>query len=144
MKNFFNEFKAFISRGNVIDLAIGVILGGAFGKIVASLVNDILMPIIGYAIGDMDFSDMRFVLKQATENNPETSINYGLFIQNIVYFLIIAFSIFMVVKFINKIKEAAVKKEEEEKIVTPPAPTKEQSLLQDILDELKKSNKKDE
>lgn len=144
MKNFFNEFKAFISRGNVIDLAIGVILGGAFGKIVASLVNDILMPIIGYAIGDMDFSDMRFVLKQATENNPETSINYGLFIQNIVYFLIIAFSIFMVIKFINKIKEAAVKKEEEEKIVTPPAPTKEQSLLQDILDELKKSNKKDE
>lgn len=121
------EFKEFAARGNVVDLAVGVIIGGAFGKIVASLVNDVIMPIIGLILGGIDFSALEFQVGEAV-------IKYGAFIQSIVDFVIIAFSIFMIIRAINKFK----KKEEEE----PPepeeyVPTKEETLLMEIRDLLK-------
>ncbi len=115
------EFKSFISRGNVIDLAVGVVMGGAFSAIVTSLVNDIIMPFVGVLIGGIDFSQMTLKINDAT-------INYGLFIQNIVNFLIIALSIFIFIKFINK--KANKKKEEK---IDPQI-----KLLEEIRDELKK------
>ncbi|NLM43818.1 MAG: large conductance mechanosensitive channel protein MscL [Clostridiales bacterium] len=119
------EFKKFALRGNVLDLAIGVIIGGAFGKIVTSLVNDVLMPIIGLLLGGIDFSNLEITVKDA-------AIRYGAFLQSIVDFLIIAFSIFIFVKTINKMK-----KKEEEKPPTPPEPSKEELLLTEIRDILK-------
>ena len=116
------EFKEFAIRGNVIDLAVGVVIGGAFGKIVTSFVDNILMPPIGYALGGVNFNDLKFVL------NETASINYGAFIQSIIDFTIIAFAIFMMVKAINSLK----KKEEE----APAGPTQE-SLLTEIRDLLK-------
>ena len=123
----FKEFKKFISKGNVVDLAVGVIIGGAFGKIVSSLVNDILMPIIGIIIGGYDFTGLSLKVKDA-------SINYGTFIQNIINFLIIAFCIFILVKVINKFLHKA--KEEEKK--EEPTKTDEVILLEEIRDLLKK------
>ena len=124
MKNFINEFKEFIKRGNVIDLAVAVVIGGAFSSIVNSLVDDILMPLIGILIGGINFSRISVTLGEAT-------IYYGVFIQNIINFLIIAFAIFVIVKFINQFSK---KKEEA-------APTKsdEVILLEEIRDLLKKS-----
>ena len=124
------EFKEFISRGNVLDLAVGVIIGGAFNKIVSSLVDNILMPIIGLIIGGVDFSSLSFKIKDAT-------IAYGLFIQNIVDFLIVAFTIFMVVKAVNKLMRKKEKKEE-----APKGPSEEVLLLTEIKNELVKQNKK--
>lgn len=120
------EFKTFISKGNVIDLAVGVIIGSAFGKIVSSLVNDILMPIIGIIIGGIDFSNLTIQIKDAT-------IKYGIFIQNIIDFLIVAFCIFIFIKLINKVS----KKEEEkkEKVVS-----EETKILKEIRDILKEKN----
>ena len=122
------EFKAFIARGNVMDLAVGVIIGAAFGKIVSSLVDDILMPLIGIIIGGIDFSALSINIKNA-------SINYGLFIQNIVDFLIVAFCIFIIVKILNKFLK---KKEKEEKA---PAKSQEVLILEEIRDTLKKGKK---
>jgi len=119
------EFKKFALRGNVLDLAIGVIIGGAFGKIVTSLVNDVLMPIFGLLLGGIDFSNLELTIKDAT-------IKYGAFIQSVVDFLIIAFSIFIFIKAINKFK-----KKQEEKPDAPPEPTKEEVLLTEIRDILK-------
>ena len=121
------EFKTFISKGNVVDLAVGVIIGSTFGKIVSSLVNDILMPIIGIIIGGIDFSNLTIQIKDAT-------IKYGVFIQNIIDFLIVAFCIFIFIKLINK----ASKKEEEkkEKVVS-----EETEILKEIRDILKEKNK---
>jgi large conductance mechanosensitive channel len=119
------EFKAFVMRGNVMDLAVAVIIGGAFGKIVSSLVNDILMPIIGSFIGD-NFSTL-------TAQINGVSVKYGAFIQATVDFLIVAFVIFMVIKGMNKMK-----KKKEEAPGAPPAPTKDQELLTEIRDLLKK------
>ena len=119
------EFKAFVMRGNVMDLAVAVIIGGAFGKIVSSLVNDILMPIIGSFIGD-NFSTL-------TAQINGGSVKYGAFIQATVDFLIVAFVIFMVIKGMNKMK-----KKKEEAPAAPPAPTKDQELLTEIRDLLKK------
>ncbi len=102
--NFGKEFKEFISKGNVIDLAVGVIIGGAFGKIVSSLVNDIIMPLVGIIIGGIDFNTLTLTIKDAT-------INYGIFIQNIVDFLIIAFCIFLFLKVILKLKKKDKKEE---------------------------------
>jgi len=119
------EFKAFISRGNVIDLAVGVIIGGAIGKIVTSLVNDILMPVFGLIIGGISFEDLSVLVGSA-------SINYGLFIQSMIDFLIIAFCIFLVIKLINKAKKEKTKEAE------PPKPSKEEILLAEIRDLLKK------
>ncbi len=120
------EFKTFILKGNVVDLAVGVIIGSAFGKIVSSLVNDILMPIIGIIIGGIDFSNLTIQIKDAT-------IKYGIFIQNIIDFLIVAFCIFIFIKLINKVS----KKEEEktEKVVS-----EETKILKEIRDILKEKN----
>ena len=105
----FDEFKAFVMRGNVVDMAVGVIIGGAFGKIVTSLVNDIFMPIIGVLIGNVNFSDLQIKLGEPLEGAEQAAIKYGMFIQEVVNFLIIALCIFMVIKVINKLQK---KKEE--------------------------------
>lgn len=132
MKKIFAEFKEFIARGNVVDLAVGVIVGSAFGKIVTSLVNDILMPIIGVILGGIDFTNLTLKFKDAT-------IYYGNFIQNIIDFLIVAFCIFIFVKTINAITEKTKKKEEKEE--TPPAKSDETIILEEIRDLLKKNKK---
>ena len=129
MKEFFKEFKDFISRGNVMDMAIGVVIGGAFASIVSSLVDHIIMPLVGMIIGGHDFSELTIRFNSAT-------IRYGLFIQNVVDFLIVAFCIFLVVKAINKIQSLKKKKEE----IKEEAPSKPQDivLLEEIRDLLKK------
>ncbi len=128
-----DEFKAFVMRGNVVDMAVGVIIGGAFGKIVTSLVNDIFMPIIGMIIGNVDFSSLEIKLGEPVEGAEQAAIKYGMFIQEIVNFLIIALCIFMVIKLINK-----VQKKKEEEPAPAPEPTKEEVLLTEIRDALKK------
>ncbi|MGB5824071.1 MAG: large-conductance mechanosensitive channel protein MscL [Proteocatella sp.] len=135
------EFKQFALKGNIIDLAVAVVIGGAFGKIVTSLVNDIIMPVVGFMTAGTDFSTLKYVLNPAVMEmdkviTPEAAILYGSFIKNIVDFFIIAFSIFFVVKFINK----ANAKKAKEKAAAPaaPAPTPEDiKLLQEIRDLLK-------
>lgn len=134
MKNIIKEFKEFIARGNVIDLAVGVIVGSAFGKIVTSLVNDILMPIIGVILGGINFTSLTIKFKDAT-------IYYGNFIQNIIDFLIVAFCIFMFVKAINVLTAKTKKKEEKEEAKKEEKQSDEVILLQEIRDLLKKKNK---
>lgn len=128
------EFKEFAFKGNVIDLAVGVIIGGAFGKIVASLVNDVLMPIIGIMLGGINFINLKFVITPASENVAESAIYYGKFFQSIVDFLIIAISVFFFVRLISLAK----KKEEIVKKVAEPVKTDEVVLLEEIRDLLKK------
>jgi large conductance mechanosensitive channel len=127
------EFKEFAMRGNVVDMAVGIVIGAAFGKIVKSLVTDVIMPPIGLLLGDMDFSSMGFVIKEATETAEAVMIKYGAFLNTVVEFLIVAFAIFMVIKGMNNLK-----KKEEEKPAAPPAPSKEETLLTEIRDLLKK------
>ncbi|PKP45298.1 MAG: large conductance mechanosensitive channel protein MscL [Bacteroidetes bacterium HGW-Bacteroidetes-11] len=136
-----DEFKAFAMRGNVVDMAVGIIIGGAFGKIISSFVSDVLMPPLGLLLGGIDFKDMLYTLKEAVMQGeevitPAVTLNYGMFIQNVVDFLIIAFSIFMAIKAMNSLK----RKEEVAPAApeAPPAPTKEQELLAEIRDLLKK------
>ena len=129
----FDEFKAFVMRGNVVDLAVGVIIGGAFGKIVTSLVNDIFMPIIGMILGNVDFTSLEIKLGEPVEGAEQAAIRYGMFIQEIVNFLIIALCIFMVIKVINKMQ-----KKKEEAPAPAPEPTKEEVLLTEIRDALNK------
>jgi large conductance mechanosensitive channel len=128
----FNEFKKFAFKGNVIDLAVGVIIGGAFGKIVTSLVNDLIMPIIGIIIGGINFSDLKYVIAPANGDVAEAAIRYGAFIQSIVDFLIIAVSIFLFVKLLSK-----TKKKEPAPPAPVPVPSKEELLLTEIRDILK-------
>ena len=133
MKKLLKEFKEFISKGNVIDMAVGVIIGSAFSKIVSSLVNDVIMPLIGIIIGGLDFKSLSVTIKNST-------INYGLFIQNVVDFLIIATCIFIAVKIINnlkKLRHEEPKKEEPKKVETP----QDIKLLTEIRDLLKNNNK---
>ena len=130
----FREFKKFISKGNVVDLAVGVIIGGAFGKIVSSLVNDILMPIIGVIIGGVDFSGL--VLKIG-----DAKIAYGMFIQNVIDFIIIAFCVFIFVKIVNKLSDVTNKLEKNKETKEDKIQETELSVLKDILKELKKDNK---
>ena len=137
MKKLFEEFKKFAMRGNVIDLAVGVVIGSAFGKIVSSFVSDVLMPPIGVLLGGVNFSDLDLVLKKAIMQNDEVIqeaivLNYGNFIQTIIDFLIIAFAVFMVVKLMNKVH----KKEKKEQEKTPVL-SEEAKLLKEIRDELK-------
>jgi large conductance mechanosensitive channel len=132
------EFKQFAVKGNMIDMAVGIIIGGAFGKIVSSLVNDVLMPPLGLLIGGVDFTDLKATLKQASVNElgeaiPAVTLNYGTFIQTAIDFLIIALVVFMLIKAINSLK-----KKEEVAPAAPPAPTKDQVLLTEIRDLLKK------
>ena len=131
------EFKEFAIKGNVVDMAVGIIIGGAFGKIVTSLVNDVIMPPIGMIIGGVNFNGLRLVLKSATVDaagvaSPEVAINYGAFIQVLFDFIIVAFCIFMMIKGLNSLK-----KKNEEAPAAPPAPTKEEVLLTEIRDLLK-------
>lgn len=128
-----DEFKSFAVKGNVIDMAVGIIIGAAFGKIVSSFVNDVIMPPIGILIGGVKFSSLKIVLKEAAGETPAIAINYGNFLQVTFDFLIIALAIFMVIKAMN-----AAKKKEEVKPAAPAAPTKEEVLLTEIRDLLKK------
>ena len=128
-----DEFKAFVMRGNVVDLAVGVIIGAAFGKIVTSLVNDIFMPIIGMIVGNVDFTTLEIKIGEPVEGVEQAAIKYGMFIQEIVNFLIIALCIFMVIKLINK-----AKKKKDEEPAPAPEPTKEEVLLTEIRDALNK------
>lgn len=127
-----SEFREFAMRGNVVDMAVGIVIGAAFGKIVSSFVNDVLMPPIGMLIGGVDFSDLSATLKQATEEAEAVTLNYGLFIQSLIDFAIIAFAIFMVIKAMNSLK-----KKKEEEPAAPPKPSAEESLLTEIRDLLK-------
>jgi len=133
-----SEFKEFIQRGNVVDLAVGVVIGGAFGKIVTSFVDDVLMPPIGVMLGGADFSNLFINLSgkdfpsvAAAKAAGAATLNYGMFFNNIINFLIVAFAIFMVVKAVNKLKKPAAPP-------PPPGPTKDQVLLTEIRDLLKK------
>ena len=127
-----SEFKSFAMRGNVVDMAVGIVIGGAFGKIVSSFVSDVLMPPIGIMMGGVNFSDLSVVLKEASGDVAAVTVNYGSFIQTVLDFLIIAFAIFMVVKAMNKMK-----KKEEEAPKAPPKPSAEVELLTEIRDSLK-------
>ena len=140
---FLQEFKAFALKGNVMDMAVGVIICGAFGKIVTSLVNDVIMPPIGLVVGGVDFSDLNLTLKQAVTDaagevlTPAVTWNYGAFIQQVVDFAILAFCVFMMIKVMNRLMK---KKEEEAPAPAPapePAPTAEEKLLTEIRDLLK-------
>jgi large conductance mechanosensitive channel len=126
------EFKSFAMRGNVVDMAVGIIIGGAFGKIVSSFVKDVIMPPIGMLIGGVDFGDLAITLKEAVGETPAVLISYGAFIQTLLDFIIIAFAIFMAIRAMNSLK-----KKEEEKPAAPPAPSKEEVLLTEIRDLLK-------
>lgn len=130
------EFKAFAMKGNVVDMAVGIVIGGAFGKIVSSFVSDVLMPPIGMLLGGMDFSKLSMELAPAVVENGEVvkaavSLNYGMFINTVIDFLIIAFAIFMVVKAMNNMKQ-------KEEAAPPPGPSTSEKLLMEIRDSLKK------
>jgi large conductance mechanosensitive channel len=127
-----SEFKSFAMRGNVVDMAVGIVIGGAFGKIVSSFVADVLMPPIGMLLGNVDFSDLAVTLQDAGDGADAVMLRYGVFIQTVIDFLIIAFAIFMVVKAMNSLK-----KTEEEKPAAPPEPSKEEVLLTEIRDALR-------
>ena len=134
-----SEFQKFVAKGNVMDLAVGVIIGGAFGKIVTALVDNVIMPPIGMALGGNPFEDLKIVLKEADEaaETAEVAINFGVFLGEILNFIIIAFVIFMMVRWVNNIRTKFEKKEEEP--ATPKGPTQEE-LLSEIRDLLKSNS----
>lgn len=127
----FKEFKKFAMRGNVLDLAVGIIIGGAFGKIVSSLVADIIMPILGIVLGGVNFSSLQLVIPAAMEGASPVTIAYGKFMQSVVDFLIVAFAIFMMIKALNRFHR------KEEAPLTPPEPSKEEILLTEIRDAIR-------
>ena len=127
------EFKTFAVKGNVMDMAVGIIIGGAFGKIVSSFVSDVIMPPIGLLVGGVNFQDLSITLREAVGETAAVTLNYGKFILTVVDFTIIAFTIFLVVKGMNSLK-----KKEEAALIAPPAPSAEQQLLTEIRDLLKK------
>lgn len=130
------EFKQFALKGNVIDLAIGIVVGGAFGKIVSSLVNDIIMPPIGLVLGGVNFSALKITLKPGTLGSEAVAINYGAFLQTMIDFLIIAWAIFLVIKMIN-----SMKRKEEAQAAASPLPSQEEILLAEIRDVLKEQKR---
>lgn len=138
MNSFFAEFKKFITRGNVLDMAVGVVVGSAFTAIVNSLVKDIINPIIGLITGGIDFSNLKIVLKPASGEVAELAIRYGLFINAIIQFVLIAFVLFLIVKSFNKLNERRVKEEAAKKAAVPPAKSADIVLLEEIRDLLKK------
>jgi len=127
-----DEFKEFAIKGNMVDMAVGIIIGGAFGTIVKSLVDDIIMPPIGLALGGIDFSDIVITLKEATADAEAVTMNIGSFFNNVISFLIVAWAVFILVKGMNSMKKKA-----EEAPAEPPAPPKEQVLLEEIRDAIK-------
>jgi large conductance mechanosensitive channel len=129
-----DEFKAFAMKGNVVDMAVGIIIGAAFGKIIASMVSDVIMPPLGLLIGGVNFTDLKFVMKEAVGTNPAVTLNYGNFLQVVFDFLIVAFVVFMMIKAMNSAK----KKQAAAPPAAPPAPSKEELLLTEIRDLLKK------
>lgn len=129
-----SEFRDFAMRGNVVDMAVGIVIGAAFGKIVGSFVNDVLMPPIGMLVGGVDFTNLAVTLKEASGDVAAVTLNYGSFVQTVVDFVIIAFAIFMVIKGMNRMK----KKEEAAPPPAPPKPSAEETLLTEIRDLLKK------
>jgi large conductance mechanosensitive channel len=138
MNKFFEDFKAFIMKGNVIDLAVAVIIGGAFQPVISSMVNDIIMPPIGMAVGGVDFTDLSFIIQSAVNDQAEIAIRYGNFIQKIVDFVIIGFCVFLVVKLSSQMQN--LRKKEEASPETPeaaPEPSNEEKLLAEIRDLLK-------
>ena len=139
MKKMLQEFKTFARRGNVVDMAVGIIIGGAFGKIVSSVVGDLIMPAVGLLVGGVNFTDLKIVMKDAVLEGdkvitPEVSLNYGNFIQVVFDFLIIAFAVFLLIKGINALNR---KKEAPAAPATPPAPPADVQLLTEIRDLLK-------
>ncbi len=139
VKKVIDEFKQFAIKGNMIDMAVGIIIGGAFGKIITSLVNDIIMPPLGVLIGGVNFTDLKITLKAAEGDLAAVTLNYGNFLQVCFDFLIIAFSIFCFIRLLTKLKS---KKEEVVAPAAPPAPSKEELLLTEIRDLLKEQNNK--
>lgn len=145
MSKFFKEFKEFAVKGNVVDMAVGVVIGAAFGKIVSSLVNDLIMPLVGVATGGMNFTDYKWVIKGAVTDSagavltPEVSLNWGTWVQTVVDFIIVAFCIFVMIKGINRLRK---QKEEEAPAPAPAEPTKEEQLLTEIRDLLSQEVKK--
>jgi len=143
MGTLLKDFKDFAMRGNVVDMAVGVIVGGAFGKIVSSLVNDVIMPVVGVITGGVDFKELKTVLKDPVVDaagqvtQEAVTLNYGMFIQCIVDFLIVAFCIFMAIRLMQKFR-----KKQEDAAAEPPAPSKEEALLSEIRDLLKSQAKK--
>ena len=135
---FFQDFKAFAIKGTAVDLAVGVIIGGAFGKIVSSIVNDLIMPPIGWLIGGVDFKDLSLKLPAAIEGQQAVTINYGNFIQTVFDFVIVAFCVFMLVRGIQALKR---KDKEEEAAPAPPAGPTQEELLTQIRDLLEKQSK---
>jgi len=127
------EFREFAVKGNMVDMAVGIIIGAAFGKIISSLVNDVIMPPLGLLIGGVDFSDLAVVLKQAEGEAEAVLLSYGAFINNVIDFLIVAVAIFMAIKVMNRLN-----RQEEEKPAAPSEPPKEQVLLEEIRDLLRK------
>lgn len=144
MKKFFSDFKDFAMKGNVVDMAVGVIIGAAFGKIVSSLVDDIIMPLVGVATGGMNFTDYKWVIKPEIKDaageiiQPLVSLNWGSWIQTVVNFLIVAFCIFVMIRFMQNMR----KKKVEEEAAAVAAPTKEEELLTEIRDILRKDSEK--
>ena len=128
-----SEFKEFAMRGNVVDMAVGIIIGAAFGKIVSSFVSDVIMPPLGVLIGGVDFTNLALTIQEASEGVEAVTIRYGQFIQTVFDFLIVAFAIFVAIKLMNSLK-----KKEEEAPAAPPEPSAEEKLLAEIRDLLKK------
>jgi large conductance mechanosensitive channel len=124
------EFRDFAARGNVVDMAVGVIMGAAFGKITTALVNDVLMPPVGLALGGVDFSDKAIVLRAATQTDPGVAIKYGVFINTVIDFAIVALAVFVLVKAINSMRK-------QQEAAPPPGPTKQELLLTEIRDALR-------
>ena len=139
VKKVIEDVKSFAIKGNMIDMAVGIIIGGAFGKIITSLVNDVIMPPLGVLIGGVNFTDLKITLKAAEGEMAAVTLNYGNFLQVCFDFLIIAFSIFCFVRLLSKLES---KKEKEEVAAPAPAPSKEEVLLAEIRDILKEQNKK--
>ena len=135
--SFIKEFREFAMRGNVVDMAVGVIIGGAFGKIVSSLVADVFMPVLGILTGGVDFKDLKITLAQAVGETPAVTLNYGVFIQNVFDFIIIAFAIFMMIKALNKLKKPVEEAPAEPSVEEVKGPSQEE-LLTEIRDLLKK------
>jgi large conductance mechanosensitive channel len=123
-----SEFKEFVARGNVVDLAVGVVMGTAFGKIVSSVVGDVVMPPLGLVIGGVNFSQFKLTLRQAVGDKPAVTLNYGLLIQNVIDFVLIAIAVFLLVKLVNRLRRQPP--------AVPPAPTRQEQLLAEIRDAL--------